>query len=166
MPFFENLYFIPPLIASIFYLALAKISLVRFGGLSKITYYFVALASFAIALIPALQFSGKWITFAWLVEALVLVLIFAKLKIKSFFHISLVMLAVGIFRLLFFDSYLRVSNYVNGKWVSDFTPIFNERVLIYAFGILITFSLAYVDLKKEHKKWAKALGALGNLLIL
>jgi hypothetical protein len=66
VPLFENLYFIIGLIPAIFYLALSKLSLKRFreNGDPKVLYFFIGLASFAIALIPALQFSGKWITFA------------------------------------------------------------------------------------------------------
>lgn len=170
VPVFENLYFIIGLIPAVLYLALSKISIKRFRefGDAKPVYFFIAMAAFAIALIPALQFSGKWITFAWLIEALALAMIAFKTKTKVFFNIAAVVVVAGVFRLFTVDERLRVIEYLESleEYVISFSPIINERALIYFIGAGVTFTMAYIGVKNGRKTLAKILGITGNIIAL
>ena len=165
---FKNFYWVIGLIPAVVYLILSKISLSKIRESSdKILLYFViGMASFSIAMIPALQFSGKWITFAWLAEAVILALIYYKNNIKVFLNLGLVSLTAGIFRLFAIDDYLRTKEWVGKNLVSVYTPIFNERTLIYFIGVASIFTIAYFTFKKREKNIAKWLGVIANFIIL
>jgi hypothetical protein len=53
-----------------------------------------------------------------------------------------------------------------GESVSIFTPILNERFLIFFIGISVIFGIAYIALKNGRKNLAKILGVFGSLIEL
>lgn len=167
---FKNLYFVIGLIPTVLYLALSKISLQKFSitGDKVPVYFFVSMATFAIAMIPALQFSGAWVTFAWFLEALVLAFITFRTKIKLFLNVALPVLGIAIFRLFSFDSGVEEFRYSEelGELAAVFTPILNERTLLYTIGMLVVFSMAYVSVTSGWKTLAKVLGVVGNIIAL
>ena len=163
----DDVYFVIGLIPAVFYLALSKISVQKMTITNdKVSvFFFVSMTAFAIAMIPALQFSGIWITLVWFVEALVLTLIAFKTKIKLFLNIALPMLAIAIFRLFVFESDVKEIQYLkeSNEYVSIFTPILNERFFIFFIGISIVFVMAHIALKEGRKRLAKVLGVIGGL---
>lgn len=166
----EGVYFVIGLIPTVVYLALSKISLQKLNITIDLVpvYFFVSMATFSIAMIPALHFLGIWITFAWFIEALVLAAITFKTEINIFLNISIAMLSVSIFRLFVFESDVVEGLYLGevGEYVSTFTPILNERFLIFAIGICTVFVVGYFALKSNSKKLAKVLGVIGSLVTL
>ena len=163
---FKNFYWVIGLIPSLVYLWLSKVFLKLKSKENILLYLMIGMATFSIAMIPALQFSGKWITFAWLVEAVILGYIFFKNNIKIFLNLGIVVLVAGLFRLLFIDSFLQTRTYTSEFSVFDFTPILNERALIYLIGVISIFSITYFAFYKKKETIAKWLGAIGNLFIL
>ncbi len=185
---FENLYFITGLIPAIVYGVLAKISLKKMSDeksllekdenvsaewkkdvifeYKKPVYVFIAVASFAVALIPAMQFSGKWISISWFIEALVLAFLYKKIKAESFLNISLVILALGFLRMIFVDNFEEIFKMIDEKVVSIFRPVLNERALVFVVAVLVLFSIAYIAHSKGKKWLSVVLGVLGNLTAL
>ena len=152
--------FVIALVPAILFSLLARKALfnLKNGGEKKTVFYLLAIASFAIAMIPALhfEFDSKWVTFSWIIEAIVLSFLAFKTNLKAFSVISYVVFLPGLARLLFADSYT----------MKDFMFIFNERFLIYIIGIFSTFIIAYFSLRAGRKTAPKVFGVLGNLLAL
>lgn len=169
----ENLYFIIGLIPAVFYLVLSKLSVDRSSGDSNkvLIYFFVTMATFAITMIPVLHFSDDfviWITMAWFIETIVLAMITWKTKIKMFLTLALPVLGVAVFRLFFFESTLKGKGLFSGvgEQVSGFTPILNERFLVFALGIVAVLVVAMVSLKDNRKNIARFMGVLSNIIAL
>ena len=163
---FKNFYWVIGLIPALVYLWLSKIVLKFKEDNNTLLYLVLGMTSLSIAMIPALQFSGKWITFAWLVEAIILGYIFFKNNIKIFLNLGIVVLGAGLFRLLFIDSFLQTRTYTSEFSVFDFTPILNERAFIYLIGAISIFIITYFAFYKNKEAVAKWLGVIGNLFIL
>ncbi len=166
-PVFKNFYWVIALIPSSVYLWLAK-RVLTLRDDKNLLYSILGMATFSIAMIPALQFSGKWITFSWLAEALVLGFIFYKTEIKTFLNLGLATLAIALARLFFIDSnfIVKIWNDELNTYVATYQPIFNERTFIYFVAVVSIFGFAYLAFEKAEKEIAKWLGIIGNLFIL
>jgi len=167
---FKNFYWVIALIPALTYLWLSTRALKFYETKrdSLVLYFMIGMASFSIAMVPALQFTGKWITGAWLVEGIVLAWIFYKTEIKTFLTFGIISLGAGLVRLFSIDSYYRTREYMESAqdYVSTYTPIFNERTLIYGVGVVSLFAVAYFAFYKNEKNIAKWLGIVANGVIL
>jgi hypothetical protein len=97
-----------------------------------------------------------------------LALITFKTKIKLFLNIALPMLGIAIFRLLTFDTDIQIREYLSeiNEYALVFTPILNERLLIFFVGSIIIFVIARITLKINRNNIAKVLGVIGILVEL
>jgi len=121
----------------------------------EITYLILALAFFTLA-VP-IQFDNRWITFAWGLEAALLLGFWRRTNRLVLRDAGTVVLAMSIFRLVLFDS------------TRETTLLFNPRFGLYLLTIAVTALLAYFSIKikfTDWQAWAGAALVVFNALLL
>lgn len=135
--------------------------------------YLGGISSILLTMAIPLALEASAVTIAWFAEAFVLLCIGLYLKNRTVFLSSVVVYAIALFRIFVFsDTFV----YLNDK---NFTPIFNEKFLVYIFSAILTAGMIYVfyamidrdninDLQEQkNNNRFKAVLVLGfNLLLL
>ncbi len=108
----------------------------------------------SLSLAVPLQFSGAWITLAWIFQASVLLYIAIASKLRPVFFFSIILIAVATLKVLYFD----VPRY--GK--DAFTPIFNWEFLVL---VILTAALAWFALLIYRNKQVWEIFSVSFVLI-
>jgi len=150
------------------YIALAYIALTTKKSDKNLGLFLGGIALVFLTLVFPIQFAGRWITFAWAVEASILTYIgfaIASQKVRIF---GLLVMLVSIFRLITLDS--------STGPIADYTIVFNQRFFIYLVVIasMIIMSVLYlqrfsVETDREiagEERVASILTAGWNVLLL
>ncbi len=95
-----------------------------------------------LSLAMPLQFSGYWITIAWLVEALVLYYVSFATGREAMRTFGMLVFGVGIIRYFAFDA---------GVDYSTYAIIFNHRFVIVLLAVVISYLIAFLYLKSGAK---------------
>lgn len=90
---------------------------------------------FFTAIIP-LQFEGLWITYIWFTEAVILFIVDYFLRSKNLFRLGSLIYVIGLIKYTFFD----LSKIVD---LSNYTPVFNQRVFVLLFIVIVSAVLAF-----------------------
>jgi uncharacterized membrane protein len=122
-----------------------------YGFLAFLTVGFVTLA------VP-IQFEQKFITFAWLVEAAILITLGVKMKQNSIKIFGIVVFGLTLFRLFFFDA----------EYDLDALVIFNKTFAIFMATIITAYVLAFFMryLRDENEEDGSVVYSAGVLIPL
>ncbi len=117
---------------AIFYGVSGYLVLLRKLFYPKLSMAFSGIALVFLTIAFPLHISNQdiWITIAWAIEGLVLLFLSFRLNNLQLRVFSLIVFASMAFRLIVFDSQIELT--------SSFQPFFNERVLAFSVGILMT----------------------------
>lgn len=118
-----------------------------------VTYLYAAL--FFLTLSIPIQLNGAWITIAWVVEALILIVLFLKLNLYELRLSAYLVSGVTAIKNLVYDT-LRLN-------ALDFQNIFNSTRLIAFFATIIVFYVIYALLKRNKDKLSEYESAIPSV---
>jgi hypothetical protein len=121
-----------------------------------------------------IQLNGNWITLAWAVEGAALLYASFPVKYRKLRTGSLIILALAVIRLLFFDlENLFSSGMAAVDKRTGFTPFINSGSLMFLAGVLILFAASFIygryrnALESKFERHMAAVIAIGaNILII
>lgn len=96
-----------------------------------LNFYLPGVAVVFLTVAMPLQFSGHWITLAWLIEAAVLVSAAGVIRRHSMHIFGVIVYAVGLIRFFIYD--LSIQN------IAEFTNIFNKQFFLLLVAILVAY---------------------------
>lgn len=152
-------------VMAILYTALAYFSITMKSGDKKLSSFLGAISLVFLTLVFPVQLSGKWITVAWAMEALVLCSLGFTLLESRIRSASLVVLLIALIRLFSFDLNIDINN---------FTLFYNSRFFIFAILIFSSGAMSYLfysngkelSEKAGEKSILTILATLFNVLVL
>ncbi|MBU3925158.1 DUF2339 domain-containing protein [Patescibacteria group bacterium] len=131
----------------------------------ELALFFPGLSIFFLTISAPIQFDGVWVTIAWAVEAVALVMGGFYLKNYAMRFFAWALLGIVVMRLIFIDNYQTAST-------MDYILIFNKRFLIFMAGVVSFSAVYYLYSKyealvknKELKAKAAALFLINFLLL-
>lgn len=150
---------------AVFYLGVAFLAY-RVNPEDKVlNLYLPGIAIVFLTLAMPIQFSGKWITLAWLVESALLVAMGSVVRRHSTNVFGLIVFAVGLIRLFTFD--------MGSGDLALYTPLFNSRFFLTAVAIVVAYFIGATFLRhlgegdeEGRKQGAAFLFIVANLLSL
>ncbi len=150
---------------AVFYFLMAFIAFRMNPEDKTLNLYLPGIAIVFLTLAMPIQFSGKWITLAWLAEAALLTAAGSVVRRHSMNLFGIGVFAVGLVRFFAFD--------VNVRDILAYTPIFNSRFFLAAAAIAVAYYMGYTFAQhlgngddKGRKEGAVALFIVANLLSL
>ena len=127
------------LLLALFYGALTWLSFLRHKEHPYLPLMLSSIAIvFLIAAVP-IQLNGPWISVGWAVQAVVLIWISSRLRMREIKAIGIAVLILMIIKIMFFDTHVGIKN---------FQPVINNRVLAFATVVAALYISAYF-FKKE-----------------
>lgn len=142
------------------YVAFAYLTNLRHRDDRFLVWIFLGLAATFVTLAVPIQLKQNWITVGWAVEGAILAYIGFRYDSWNTRWAAIAILALVLFRLLFFDLSLP-RQFVR----EEFVLLFNKRVFSYVFGIAAMLVAAYFLAEKHGEVHAPAKFAAGSLLI-
>lgn len=124
------------LVLALLYFAVSYVAYRMNQSDKALNIYLPGLAVIFLSVAMPLQFSGAWITLAWLLEAAVLVAAGSLTRRHSMNIFAVIVYAVGLVRYFSFDA--RVGN------VLEHTPVFNSQVFLSLVAIAVAYLLGYM----------------------
>ena len=127
--------------------------------------YLPGIAIVFLTLAMPIQFSGKWITLAWLLEAALLTGAGSVVRRHSMNIFGIIVFAVGLVRFFAFD--------VSVRDITTLMPVFNSRFFLALVAIAVAYFMGYIFARhqedsdgKGRKSGAATLFIVANLLSL
>ena len=127
--------------------------------------YLPGIAIVFLTLAMPIQFSGKWITLAWLVESALLVGMGSIVRRHSMNVFGLIVFGIGLVRLFTFDIYI--------PDISTYLPVFNSRFFLVLVAIIVAYFTGCMFIQhlgdgddKGRKEGAIVFFVIANLLSL
>ena len=134
------------LLLALFYGGLAYAAYRRHIEDNRLGFFALGIAIVFLTIAIPVQFGDRaWTTIAWAAEGTVLMWLALNFKISHFRYYSYISFSITAIRLLFFDTMVTMSN---------FQPIFNERVLAFAFSIAAIYLTSYLLWREQEKETA------------
>jgi len=110
-----------------------------------------------LSLAMPLQFSGYWITVAWLTEALVLYYVSFATGREIMRTFGTLVFGVGIFRYFVFDAGINAENHI---------PIFNHQLVIALVAVVVAYLISVIYLRSGIKIQQTKITAVAVFIIL
>ncbi|MSU55723.1 MAG: DUF2339 domain-containing protein [Candidatus Taylorbacteria bacterium] len=150
---------------SVFYFAIAYVAYRMNPEDKTLNLYLPGIAIVFLTLAMPIQFSGKWITLAWLIEAALLIGAGSLVRRHSMNVFGLIVFGIGLIRLFMFDMYI--------PDISTYLPVFNSRFFLTLVAIIVAYFTGFMFLQhlgdgddKGRKEGAIAFFVIANLLSL
>jgi uncharacterized membrane protein len=124
------------LILALFYFAVSYVAYRMNQGDKALNVYLPGIGVVFLTVAMPLQFSGAWITLAWLLEAAVLVAAGSLTRRHSMNIFAVIVYAVGLVRYFSFDA--RVGDALTH------TPVFNSQVFLALVAVAVAYLLGYM----------------------
>jgi uncharacterized membrane protein len=141
---YEQLMGMFALMLALVYVALAWFSYEMNPEDDAMNFFLPGLAFVFVTLAIPIQFSGSWITLAWLVEGLVLFVLAFAVKKHQYQAFGLIAYSIGLIKLY--------ADYALLRDFSNYTPFFNERFFYFVIAIAIAYAICFLYAKNPTEK--------------
>lgn len=124
------------LLLAVVYAAVSYLSLATNPSRTLLNYYLPGIAVFFLTIAVPLQVSGEWITLAWIVESVILVLLGRKTNQPIFSAFGIIVYLIGVLK-LFIGSNAFFSS-------GNVTPFLNNTFFLFLVAIVAAYSIGFM----------------------